>query len=69
MRSYYLIIQGAKSANTLVFKDFCNAVELNKNEQKRRSYFISFPLWHNITFVKYYEAYSQYFILWQAGIQ
>ena len=31
-RSNYLFFQGAKSANMLIFKDFCNAEKANKNE-------------------------------------
>jgi hypothetical protein len=43
MRSYYLFFQGAKSANSELFKDFCNAEKTNKNEQKCGNYFVSIP--------------------------
>jgi hypothetical protein len=43
MRSYYLFFQGEKSANSELFKDFCNAEKTNKNEQNCVSYFVSFP--------------------------
>jgi hypothetical protein len=43
MRSYYLFFQGAKSANSELFKDFCNAEKTNKNKQKCGSYFVSIP--------------------------
>jgi hypothetical protein len=44
MRSYYLFFQGAKSANMVIFKDFCNAektngaalTETNKNNYEPR---------------------------------
>ena len=43
MRSYYLFFQGAKSANSELFKDFCNAEKTNKNKQKCGNYFVSIP--------------------------
>jgi len=43
MRRYYLFFQGAKSANIVIFKDFCNAEKTNKNKQKCGSYFVSIP--------------------------
>jgi len=43
MRSYYLLFQGAKSANIKIFKDFCNAEKTNKNKQKCVSYFVNIP--------------------------
>lgn len=32
MRSYYLLFQGAKSANMEIFKDFRNTEKANKNK-------------------------------------
>jgi hypothetical protein len=32
-------MQGAKSANSRLFKDFCNAAEMEKNCSNRKSYF------------------------------
>ena len=31
-RSYFSFMRGTKSANSMLFKDFCNEVEMEKNE-------------------------------------
>ena len=35
--------QGAKSANTEVFKDFCNVEKMEKNKSDHRNYFFIVP--------------------------
>jgi hypothetical protein len=40
---YFSFMQGAKSANTKVFKGFCNVAQMEKNSQTDVYYFIVVP--------------------------
>ena len=44
---YFSFMRGAKSANSDLFKDFCNEVEMKKSIQIGRLYFVIVPKCHS----------------------
>ena len=43
MRSYFSFLQGVKSANNELFKDFYNEVKMEKNKKDDGTYFVIVP--------------------------
>jgi len=42
-RGYFSFMRGAKSANSELFKDFCNEAEMEKNKSNGVLYFVIVP--------------------------
>ena len=51
MDNYFSFMQGAKSANSELFKDFCNEAEMEKNYSKWRDLFCHRSLFNKIVFL------------------